>query len=129
MVAPNQAAVIHYSGPYLSHADASDIARVAMTAPAGQVVHLCLNGAADTSTAALARLIVLRRNLLSHGSDLRIVGLNGRARHLYDVNRLSSVLPATEPNESELIQAAGMGGTMDPSETEASAPAHAMAYH
>ena len=47
----------------------------------------------DASTAAFARLILLRRELLKTGRDVQIVGLKARAGRLFEVHRLEAVLP------------------------------------
>jgi len=57
---------------------------------------LNLEGVSDVTTPALARLIALRRDILRASGDLRIAQLSGRARNVYEVNRLSSVLPESE---------------------------------
>ena len=51
------------------------------------------SGCLDTTMQALAQLVVLRRHLLGLGCDLTMTGLQGRARSVYDVNRLQAVLP------------------------------------
>ena len=65
------------------------------TASAGRrpTVVIDLTRAADATTAAFARLVQLRRALLRLGRDLRLVGLQGRAKGVYEVNRLGRVLP------------------------------------
>ncbi len=52
-----------------------------------------LTAAHDATTSAFARLVLLRRHLLHAGRDLRLTGLSDRAARLYEVSRLSSVLP------------------------------------
>jgi hypothetical protein len=83
---------IQYRRRCLGYADACRVARRA-SAQRSDMVHLCLRGTTHTTTAALARLILLRRDLLASGRDLRIIGLTGRAKALYEVNRLGSLLP------------------------------------
>ncbi len=54
---------------------------------------LDLSACSDTTTPALAQLVVVRRDLLRSGCDLIITGLHGRARSIYEVNQLQTVLP------------------------------------
>jgi hypothetical protein len=59
-------------------------------------VHLVvidLRRAVDATTSAFAQLVLLRRELLRSGRDLRLDGLHARAAHVYHVNRLDHVLP------------------------------------
>ena len=56
---------------------------------------LDLSACCDTTTPALAQLVVVRRGLLRWGCDLVITGLHGRARCIYEVNHLQTVLPST----------------------------------
>jgi anti-anti-sigma regulatory factor len=58
-----------------------------------QTVVLDLNRAEDASTAAFARLVLLRRDLLKEGRDLRLCGLRQRPANLWRINRLAAVLP------------------------------------
>ncbi len=48
----------------------------------------------DASTAALARLVVVRRKLLRSGCDLHILHLHGHARSVYEVARMDRLLPS-----------------------------------
>lgn len=78
---------------YLSYRDAVHIAKdVCSESHLGMVV-LDLDATLEATTAAFARLIVLRRRLLSLGGDLHILHLHGRARHIYEINRMESLLP------------------------------------
>jgi hypothetical protein len=54
---------------------------------------LDLTDAIETTTAALARLVILRRKLMQRQADLRLVGLQGKALAVYTVSRLDNVLP------------------------------------
>ena len=47
----------------------------------------------DATTSAFARLVLLRKELLREGRDLRISGLHDRAARLYEISRLDKVLP------------------------------------
>jgi|GEM_PF-2833586 len=110
MVRPNDNAVIRYRGAHLSHADADQLARLAQSAKSAQRVCLCLSAADDASTAALARLVLLRRSMLAQGRDVFLLGLRGRTRALYEVSRLFRVLPSLPPEqETELLPGAGVG--------------------
>ena len=84
----------------LSYADADEIARRAMSSDPKGLVVLDLQETNDTSTAALARLLLLRRQLLAARRDVRIIGLHGRANSLYQLARLGPILPrAASDNE------------------------------
>jgi hypothetical protein len=86
---------IGFRGKSLGYADACRMARwIGVQRPDG-TVHVCLRGTTHTTTAALARLVLLRRELLARGLDLRITGLSGRAKALYEVNRFDGLLPLT----------------------------------
>ena len=58
-----------------------------------RMVVVDLKRAADATTSTFARLVLLRRILLRQGRDLRLTGLRDRAAGLYEINRLSDVLP------------------------------------
>ncbi|HWP40619.1 MAG TPA: STAS domain-containing protein, partial [Tepidisphaeraceae bacterium] len=47
----------------------------------------------EATTSGFARLVLLRRELLRLGRDLRIVGLRDRAARLFEISRLDAVLP------------------------------------
>ncbi|QOV89695.1 STAS domain-containing protein [Humisphaera borealis] len=47
----------------------------------------------DATTAAFAQLVLLRRELLREGRDLRLKGLRSRAASIWRISRLSMVLP------------------------------------
>jgi hypothetical protein len=95
MIAPeNPNFIVRFPKPTLSADDAADLAGRILSQPLPSSVNLCLHNTTDTSTAALATLILLRRDLLRRGRDLRILGLHGRAASIYDINRLGRALPA-----------------------------------
>ena len=77
----------------LSYHDAVDLAEAVRSSSKGGTAVIDLTDTNETTTAALARLIVLRRKLRRSGGDLRLVHLHGLARRLYDVNRLTHALP------------------------------------
>lgn len=77
----------------LSHQAAEDLCSLVGTHEFGRTVVLDLNATEDASTAAFARLVILRRDLLKKGRDLRLSGLRDRAASIYRISRLNSVLP------------------------------------
>ena len=84
---------ITYRGRQFLYDDACKIAERAKATTDNKITCIKLEGVTDTTTAALARLILLRRDLLESGRDLRIVGLSGHARVLYEISKLETVLP------------------------------------
>lgn len=85
---------IGYAADSLSYDDARELASKALAAKEGWTVVIDLEPITETTTAALARLVVLRRQLRKTGRELRIICPHGRAKHLYDVWRLGELLPA-----------------------------------
>jgi ABC-type transporter Mla MlaB component len=77
-----------------THPDAYWIFQSVLGTPSGHSITIDLSGASDATTSAFARLVLLRRELLRRGCDLRLVGLRDRVQKLYDVNRLADVLPS-----------------------------------
>jgi ABC-type transporter Mla MlaB component len=77
-----------------THPDALGIFRSVLDSPRWQSVTIDLSSADEATTSAFARLVLLRRELLRHGCDLRLVGLRDRVQKLYKVNRLDDVLPS-----------------------------------
>lgn len=84
---------IKHQGNRLSYHDAARIAEHALTGGPVRTVLIDLEQTHETTTAALARLVVLRRHLLNSGRDLCIHGLCGRAKVLYELCRLTNLLP------------------------------------
>lgn len=80
------------AGKRLSHDEACRLSKLAMASRAQSVV-LDMTQCDDASTAAFARLILLRRDLLKTGRDVQIIGLKARAGRLFQVHRLEAVLP------------------------------------
>src|SRR5690349_10395292 len=79
-----------------SHDDACRVCRDALKKdPDHSTVVIDLRHAREVTTAAFARLVLLRRRLRADGRDLRLTNLHERAESLYEVNRLSAVLPRT----------------------------------
>jgi hypothetical protein len=78
----------------LSHSEACRIADVVLGHGRARTVVLDLKNAVEATTSAFARLVILRRLLLRSGRDLRLINLRDRAASLYQINRLSGVLPS-----------------------------------
>ena len=83
---------IKHQGSRFSYYDAGRIAEHALVGGPVRTVLIDLKQTDETTTAALARLIVLRRHLLKSGRDLCILGLSGRAKILYELCRLTNLL-------------------------------------
>jgi anti-anti-sigma regulatory factor len=77
----------------LSHEAAEDLCGEILGQPSVRTVVLDLTRAVDATTAAFARLVVLRKKLLQNGRDLRVSGLRDRAENVFNVNRLQTILP------------------------------------
>jgi ABC-type transporter Mla MlaB component len=77
----------------LSHDAAEKLCDQILGSPQAKTVVLDLQRTEDADTAAFARLVVLRRNLLKDGRDLRLRGLKQRAKSLWTISKLASVLP------------------------------------
>jgi len=84
--------IIFAAGQSLTHAEACRLAEKA-AARGSQTVVLDLSACVDATTAAFARIVLLRRHLLHTGRDLSLAGLHGRPARLFEVHRLDSVLP------------------------------------
>ncbi|MBN1943489.1 MAG: hypothetical protein JW849_09385 [Phycisphaerae bacterium] len=91
MVAGNNITIRHESEEF-SYQDACCLATQALGSPAAGVI-IDLSRTSQTCTAAMARLVLLRRHLLQRGGDLRILGLNRKAKAVYEINRMSRILP------------------------------------
>ena len=77
----------------LSYHDLDQLASIIHEVRPEQVIVVDLSGAEEATTAALARLVVMRGRLKRTGGDLRLAHLHGRAKCLYEINRLSALLP------------------------------------
>ena len=77
----------------LSHREACQIFDHVVRKTSARTVILDLKRVHEASTSGFARLVLLRRALLSNGRDLRLAGLHDRVAHLYGINRLAGVLP------------------------------------
>jgi anti-anti-sigma regulatory factor len=77
----------------LAHRDAWRLYDHAVNAPQAGTVIVDMSSVEEATTSAFARLVLLRRELLSRGRDLRLSGLRGHAARLYEISRLQKVLP------------------------------------
>lgn len=84
---------IGYEDQRLANADVLDLAETILRDGAGRVVVLDLRNCRETTTAALASLILLRRRQIRSDGDLLLLGLTGKAHYLYEILRLAKVLP------------------------------------
>ena len=89
---PQQLAIVPSAGEF-SHGEACRIADLVLGQGRATTVVIDLKNAAEATTSAFARLVLLRRLLLKSGRDLRLVNLRDRAASLYHINHLSRVLP------------------------------------
>ena len=83
---------IFAAAEHLTHQEACRLAKLAKASDSAMVA-LDLNKVRDASMPGFARLVLLRRELLRLGRDLRIRGLQHQPAHLFEVHRLSGVLP------------------------------------
>lgn len=88
-----------------SHADACRVYDLAMRCRSAPTVVVDMKHAADASTSAFARLVLLRRELLTAGRDLRLTNLRARAADVYKVNRLTAVLPVRDAERMPVVAA------------------------
>jgi hypothetical protein len=80
------------SSQRLSHIEAARLADLAVDCGSHTII-LDLSRCLEATTSALARLVLLRRELLAAGRDFRIGGLRGQPAKLLEVHRLEKVLP------------------------------------
>ena len=95
---------IEHEAQELPYQDACRIAERARNAHPDIIVVIWLKAVCQTTTAALARLVALRRELRRVGTDLRLVGLTGRAEALFEINRMNHLLPRQSAWQTELDQ-------------------------
>lgn len=95
MVAGNYITIKHEANK-LTYDDVCRIARKSVQSNSVKMINIQLIQVDETTTAALARLVVLRRDLLKNGQDLRITGLCRQANDLYEITRMRKVLPRHE---------------------------------
>jgi hypothetical protein len=84
---------IVFEGERLTNADVLNLAEEFLPTSHGRVVVLDLRTCRETTTAALASLILLRRRQIQTDGDLLLLGLTGKAHYLYELLRLAKVLP------------------------------------
>lgn len=84
---------IVYEGERLTNADVLKLAEGFLPDSVGRVVVIDLRTCRETTTAALASLILLRRRQIQANGDLLLLGLTGKAHYLYELLRLAKVLP------------------------------------
>ncbi len=84
----------------LAHPEADIAAQPVAANPNGSVVVIDLSESRDTTTTTFARLVVRRQELLAQGRDLRLVGLKGRTKRLYEICRLQRLLPHGDAGRS-----------------------------
>ena len=78
----------------LSHDAVDALCRAIGLHRKARIIVLDLRLIEDASTAAFARLVLFRRQLLKTGMDLRLSGLHARAADIWRINRLDRILPA-----------------------------------
>ena len=88
---PNTSVTIGAAGQ-LTHEEACRLARRAFASRCSTVI-LDLNNSASATTAALARLVLLRRELRQQGRELLLTGVRQQPARLLEVHRLVEVLP------------------------------------
>ena len=93
MVSVNNTLTIEHGSAFLSAAAVKSMMQEALASREPRTVVVSLHRTGNTSTTALATLVLFRRALLKAGGDLRLSGLHGRAKSLYEVCRMSTVLP------------------------------------
>ena len=95
MVAANVATIRH-EAKSLSCGDVARLAEQVHDERSAEMILLDLRSTSETSTAALAKLILLRRSLIKAGRDLRVTDMAGGADALYKICRLAGLLPHLE---------------------------------
>jgi anti-anti-sigma regulatory factor len=74
-----------------------EVYETALSHSEGDRVIVDLGQARDASSAAFARLVLLRRALLESGRDLCVTNLRERAADIYHLHKLDCVLPEAQP--------------------------------
>lgn len=85
--------IVRHQGREFSYDSAVALFQFARQLDGGQSLVLDLSQSFSTSTAAMAKLVELRKLLLSTGSDLRVTGLSGMVDAIFNIHRLSNILP------------------------------------
>ena len=101
MVAGHVRTVKHHMSRF-SYRDAADIAEQVHRDASSDLVLVDLVHTTEATTAAFARLVVLRRALRRFGGDLHLVHLHGRARKVYEINRMNELLPCEPESAGQL---------------------------
>jgi anti-anti-sigma regulatory factor len=78
---------------HLSHTGAEEICSEIRHAWPARTVIVDLRRVNDITTAAFAKLVLLRRELLRSGRDLRLKGLHSRVASVWRISKLGSILP------------------------------------
>ncbi len=81
------------NSPQLTHSGAEALCQRIRDSWSARTVVVDLRKVEDITTAALAKLVLLRRELLRDGRDLRLKGLHSRAASVWRISKLSAVLP------------------------------------
>ena len=81
--------------PRLTHAEVSRISSDVATTAAPPTLVLDMSSVSEAETAALAALVLLRRDLLNKGGDLMLRGIRDRFACLYRLSRMTELLPQT----------------------------------
>jgi hypothetical protein len=92
MVAGNLMTIRH-DATSLSYLDVVRIDSQIRCSESSGMVIVDLTNTSETSTAALAKLILVRRYLMKSGRDLCISGLAGQPGAMYRIYRLTNLLP------------------------------------
>jgi len=93
MVAGNLMTIRH-DATSLSYRDVVRIdSQIRCNSESSGMVIVDLTNTCETSTAALAKLILVRRCLMQSGRDLLVSGLSGQAVALYRTHLLTKLLP------------------------------------
>ena len=79
--------------PQFTHGQAVRVKQHVLSKESARKIVVDLGNADDAETSAFAELILLRRSLLRSGRVLVLTGLRDRAAGVYQVNRLTDVLP------------------------------------
>jgi ABC-type transporter Mla MlaB component len=85
--------VVLRAGERLSHTEAARLAELAQGSTSHRIM-IDMSRVLEATTAAFARLVLLRRELIQRGCDVRLAALRGQPARLVDVHRLEAVLPS-----------------------------------
>jgi len=83
---------VRLCGGRLSYHDLDGLAEQVRRGRSPRTLVVELAETEQTTTAALARLVVLRGQLRRNGGELRLAHLHGQPRRIYEVNRLTDAL-------------------------------------